>query len=462
MMPIKWKKSGQSIPGSPATGLRSWGGAPGSPATGLRRWGGIPGSPATGLRRWGGIPGSPATGLRSWRSLLLVGAASLAVASLLTACQQLTGTLTVDFVYVTSARATGPDQYGVVDVFEINSESGRMRQIPTSPFPSGGRNPVAEVVAPSNNTLYVVNRDDNTIVQFAIGNDGKLYPQNTVNTPGIFPVATTIQGKNLIVADTFQPLPTCSPASPCAGSIAAWPIKSDDSLDTQNPFVNTGINANYWPLSAPGAASDVVTPTAVAASGSNVFVAAYDVTTNAGYVFGFAVNSNSLAPLNGGVPTPAGIHPSAITVDPSGNYLYVTDFDGNAVLSYSISGGVLAPVSGSPFASGNQPAAIVIASSGKLAYVANSLDSNITAYSLSAGSLTKIATFATDTQPVAIGIDPGLNQYLYTANFLANTVSGFKIDTSTGTLINSQFSPSSSNPNPTAVAAIPHGAAVTK
>src|SRR6185437_6947700 len=145
------------------------------------------------------------------------------------------------------------------------------------------------------------------------------------------------------------------------------------------------------------------------ASGSNVFVAAYDVTTNAGYVFGFAVNSNSLAPLNGGVPTPAGIHPSAITVDPSG--------------------GALAPVSGSPFASGNQPAAIVIASSGKLAYVANSLDSNITAYSVSAGSLTKIATFATDTQPVAIGIDPGLNQWLYTANFLANTVSGFKIDT---------------------------------
>ena len=30
---------------------------PGSPATGLRRWGGKPGSPATGLHRWGGKPG---------------------------------------------------------------------------------------------------------------------------------------------------------------------------------------------------------------------------------------------------------------------------------------------------------------------------------------------------------------------------------------------------------------------
>jgi 6-phosphogluconolactonase len=434
MMPIKWKKSGQAMTGSPATGLR----------------------------RWGVITGSPARGLRSWHSLLLVAAASLGVASLLTACQQLTGTLTVDFVYVTCARGAGPDQYGVVNVFEINSESGRMRQIPTSPFPSGGRNPVAEVVAPSNNTLYVVNRDDNTIVQFAIGNDGKLYPQNTVNTPGIFPVATTVLGKNLIVADTYQPLPTCSPASPCAGSIAAWPIKSDDSLDTQNPFVNAGLNANYWPLKVPGSTGDVVTPTAITASGNNVYVAAYDVTANTGYIFSFAVSTNSLTPLNGGVPTPAGMHPSAIAADSTGSYLYVTDFDSNDVLAYSISGSALAPIAGSPFAAGNQPAAIVIAKSGKMAYVANSLDSNITAYSVSGGSLTKIATFATDTQPVAIGIDPGLNQYLYTANFLSNTVSGFRIDANTGGLVNSQFSPSSANPNPTAVAAIPHGAAVTK
>ncbi|MGD0522152.1 MAG: hypothetical protein ABSA48_12915 [Terracidiphilus sp.] len=62
--------------------------------------------------------------------LLLVSAASLLVASLVTAC----GTLTVDFVFVTSSKAAGASQYGEVDVFEVNSESGQMRQIPTSPF----------------------------------------------------------------------------------------------------------------------------------------------------------------------------------------------------------------------------------------------------------------------------------------------------------------------------------------
>lgn len=404
--------------------------------------------------------GRETTGLRRWRGLLLVTAASLAVASLLTACSQLTATLTVDFVYVTSSLGAGPNQYGQVDVFEINSESGRMRQIPTSPFPSGGRKPVSEVVSSDKSTLFIANSDDNSIVQFTIGNDGKLYPQNTVNTPGVFPVSITISGSTLFVADTYQPLPTCSSASPCTGSIAAYPILKDDSLDRNHPFVNGTLDTNYWPLPVPGAAADVVAPTAITASGSTVYVAAWDTTANTGYVFGFSVNGTSLAPINNGVPFAAGIHPSAITVDPSGAYVYVTDMSGNHVLGYSIaSTGALAPLAGSPFPAGNQPVAIVVDAHTKFAYVANSLDSTITGYSIASGSLKAIATFGTDTQPVAIGIDPNLNEFLYTANFLGNSVSGFRIDSNSGSLVSSQFSPSKANANLTAVAAIPHGSA---
>jgi 6-phosphogluconolactonase (cycloisomerase 2 family) len=142
--------------------------------------------------------------------LLLVSAASLLAASLVTAC----GTLTTDFVFVTTSKAAGPNNYGEIDVFEINSQSGVMRQIPTSPFPSGGRNPVAEAISSDQFNLYVVNQDDNSIVQFAIGNDGKVYPQNTSNTPGIYPLAVAISGTSLYVVDTFQPLPICSNADP--------------------------------------------------------------------------------------------------------------------------------------------------------------------------------------------------------------------------------------------------------
>ena len=187
--------------------------------------------------------------------LVLVSVVSLLAAGLVTAC----GTLTVDFVFVASSKAAGPNNYGEIDVFEINSESGRMRQIPASPFPSGGRYPVAEAVSADNTTLYVVNQDDNIIVQFIIGNDGKLYPQNTVNTPGSLPACAHRHGKYLFVADTYQPLPSCSTAAPCSGSVAVFPIltAARHRLSSRQPpmlgpaAVNTGISASYWPLTLP-------------------------------------------------------------------------------------------------------------------------------------------------------------------------------------------------------------------
>jgi 6-phosphogluconolactonase len=398
--------------------------------------------------------------------LLAVSAASLLAASFLSACS----TLTVDFVYVTSAKAAGPNNYGEVNVYEINSESGRMRQITTSPFPSGGRNPVAEAVSPDEADLYVVNEDDNSIVQFIIGNDGKLYPQNTVNTPGIFPIGTAVSGSFLYVVDTFQPLPTCSPASPCSGSVAVFPIldkahaaaltpaQPADTLGT--PVVNTAISASYWPLSlAGGAASDVFLPTAitVASSGPYVYVAGSDSTTHIGYVFGFTAGSDGTLTLIPGFPVAVGTHPSAIASDASGAFLYVADSAQNLVYGFQINGGALAALSSSPFATGGLPSAILLDANAKYAFVANGQDSNLTVYSVSSGNLSRLGSYTTGTQPVAIGIDPSLNQYLFTANFLGNNVSGFQLNSSNGSLLNSQFSPSASNANPTAVAAITHG-----
>jgi len=201
-----------------------------------------------------------------------------------------------------------------------------------------------------------------------------------------------------------------------------------------------------------------VAPTAVNAvpGGANVFVAAYDTTARTGYIFGFASSSGMLTPLNGGAPFPAGTHPSAITSDPSGTYLYVTDVAQGNILGFAINSGNLTPLSGSPFPAGGQPSAIAIDAASKFAMVANAQDSTVTTYSVSGGSLTRIGTFATGLQPVAIGIDPSLNQYIYTANFLGNTVSGFQLDPNAGTLLNTQFSPFKANTEPTAVAAIPH------
>ncbi len=399
--------------------------------------------------------------------LLLVSAVGLLVAGLMTACQ----TLTVDFVFVASSKAAGPNNYGEIDVFEINSESGGMRQIPTSPFPSGGRDPVAEAVSSDNTNLYVVNQDDNSIVQFIIGNDGKLYPQNTVNTPGIFPLSIAVNGSNLFVLDTYQPLPTCSTAAPCSGSVAVFGITPSNNNPPSDqlgaPLVNPSLGTNYWPLSLTGSnASHVIVPTAlnVLASGATLYVTAYDSTASpaVGYIFGFSIGAGgTLTPLNGGVPLPAGVHPSGVASDSTNSFLYISDFATGQVLAYAINGGSLTPLSGSPFQAGNQPAAIVVDPKYPYAYVANSLDSTVTAFSIGGGgALSNLGTYSTGTQPVAIGIDPSTNHFLFTANYLGNgvsgTVSGFELNTTAGTLVNSQNSPSLANAFPTSVAAIPH------
>jgi len=415
--------------------------------------------------------------------LLLASAASLTIAGLFTACSS----LTTDFVYVTSSKAAGPNNYGQIDVFEINQESGSMRQIPTSPFPSGGRNPVAEAVSADQFNLYVANQDDNTIVQFVIGNDGKVYPQNTVNTPGIFPLAVAVNGTNLFVVDTYQPLPICSTADPCSGSVAVLPITVGSGTppsDTLGSPVANG-DLQYTPLclsgyvqstatqtwGCQGAEPDVIVPTAinVPGSGSYAFVTAYDstVTPNRGYIFSFAVSSGgALTPT--GVPHDMGVGSSGLGVRPTaiasaGAYLFVTDSINGIVAGYSAASGVLTLIGDTP--TGSQPSAVIADPQYPYVYVANSLDNTVSAYSMSNGALTNLGTYSTGTQPVAIGIDPSTNHFLYTANYLGSgvigTVSGFELSSTAGTLVNSDNSPFTANAQPTAVVAIPHGGSKT-
>jgi 6-phosphogluconolactonase len=425
--------------------------------------------------------------------LVLVSAVSLVAAATVTACGAFTNTLTADFVYVTSSKAAGPNNYGEIDVMEVDYESGRLRHIPTSPFPSGGRDPVAEAVAPNFLNLYVVNEDDNSVVQFAIGNDGKLYPQNTINTPGVFPLAVAVSGSHMYVADTYQPLPTCSPAQPCSGSVAVFPLTSTGAPGAA--VGNPSGNINYWPLTAPCSPTDVLTPSAINAadSGRYVFVTAYDTTAAAanaaasmsscdvsgagtaptGYLFMFAANSNGTLTAVKGSPyaiaepgtSGAGVQPSAIASDVNG-HVYVTDYAGAVqlpegarnVYAYTIASGAITQVSGSPFSAGNQPAAIAVDSAGSYAYVANSLDNTITAFTIKGGALSSFGTSATSTQPVAILVDPNTDHFVYAANYLASSVSGYQLMTGGGapTLVVTQNTPYTVDAQSTAMTAIPH------
>ena len=406
--------------------------------------------------------------------ITLVSAIALIVATLFTACS----TLTVGFMFV----ATNKQTPGQIEVYEVNSESGVLRTIPTSPFPSGGRNPVAEVPSPDSKNLYVVNEDDNNVVQFGIGTDGKLYPQSTVNTPGSFPLAAAVNSADtyLYGVDTLQPVAGCSLTNACPGDVFVCPVNSDGSLGT--PVDGTNQCTNYYPLQLTTSdTTTVLTPTAlnITADGKYLYVTAYNATTSRGYLFAFTANSDgTLTSLNGNAPyllesqsaslsTPAPLlEPVALVSDSGSQFLYVVDKLTNQVATYTLTNGALSSTAPATIATtsltaptGNQPSAITFA--GNFLYVSNSLDSTVNGYSISSGSLTGIGTYATDTNPIAIAGDPRKVGFLYTVNFLGGSLSGFQINSTSGALINTKNSPYASTVQPTAIAGIPHGGTTT-
>jgi 6-phosphogluconolactonase (cycloisomerase 2 family) len=87
-----------------------------------------------------------------------------------------------------------------------------------------------------------------------------------------------------------------------------------------------------------------------------------------------------------GSPFAAGTNPSAVTVSPNGQFLYVAN-DGGNVSAYTITTGtgVLTPVAGSPFPAGANPVALTIEPNGEFLYVANG-GGNVSAYAIATGT----------------------------------------------------------------------------
>ncbi|HEV2463690.1 MAG TPA: beta-propeller fold lactonase family protein [Acidobacteriaceae bacterium] len=387
---------------------------------------------------------------------LLAAAVSLGIGLGIISCGQ---SNTIDYLYVT-ANKQNPGQ---ISVYRVDQLSGALSQIADSPYPSGGRDPVAEVTSPNGANLYVANHDDNTIVEFAIGTDAKLYPQHTYQTPGTEPNSMAINqaGTLLFVLDTYQA--TYSDANPGPGALVVYPINKDGSLGTN---VANG-SLPYWPVE--------FNPTTVNVTANGSF--AYVANTNAsapagtidaqrGTVSGFSVGSGGVltALYSAANPLPyAGVQPSASASEPTSRFLYVTDAASNQMYAYTIgTNGTLTPLINGPFTTGTYPDAITIDPSGTYIYVANYNSSTISSFQISqsTGSPSALAgatSYATDTGPTCILVDPAFGRYLFTSNFLGNTVTGYKLNPNSGALTGTENSPYPSAGQPTCAAAVSHG-----
>jgi DNA-binding beta-propeller fold protein YncE len=329
------------------------------------------------------------TNLKRLGKRLLAAASTAGLSLLLLSCG---ASNTVDYLYVTS-NLLNPGQ---INVYEVDSESGALKQIADSPYPSGGRNPVDEVAAPSGKYLYVANHDDNTIVQFAIGTDGKLYPQTTTTTPGTEPVALAINssGTALYVLDYYAPAapgqPSFTDLNPGPGALIAYPLNTGGTLGTP---LSVG-TANYFPVQC--------FPTNLTITPNGNFV--YVTNTN-------AVVVTTSPPVTGTVPILPASCPASGTIS-----------------AFSVSASAVAPVSGSPFSTGtgSEPTGILADPGNGSIYVTDSRLNQLYTFSIqSSGALSLAATAGTGTMPMGgtIITNTSSGKYLYVTNYTDGSVS---------------------------------------
>jgi 6-phosphogluconolactonase (cycloisomerase 2 family) len=383
---------------------------------------------------------------------------SLAMALGVTACSN---DYTVSYVYMTTAKTL---PHGLINAYQVDYQSGYLYILADSPIDAGGRDTVGLVVAPNNLFLYTVNNFDSDVVDFAIGTDGKLYPQHTYNIAGSLPTAAAIDaaGKFLYVTYTYQNNANGSelytPANPGPGGISIFPINSDNTLGTP-----TSVNVGRNPVAI-----------TTSASGNYVYVLEQD-SASSGNLLGFAENPSTGAltalpgvTINAGnVPSTgfaSGPNPSGILEDATASHLYVADQSLSQVATYSISNGVPTLVGTTPTDAG--PMGMAFDLSHKYlyvtAYTANALDG----FTIGANGVpvrsTVAATVQTGTGPTCVTISgspsnarPTHAEYLYTSNQLSNNLTGEQLNQGDGSLAQILGAPFGGSGLPTCAVTVP-------
>lgn len=408
----------------------------------------ISGSMATGLRFRGGLG-----------RLFVVSAIGLIVATFLAACQL----VTIDYVFVASSSGTAKGPNGQIDTFAADSQSGALRK-GAATVSSGGVNPVAMAISGDYTNLYVAHAGSNTVVHFSVAPNGVLSAKDSVTLSGP-PVALAVNsaGTDLYVV-----------SGTTTATLSEYALSSG----------TIGSPTAQIALQIPGFATDAVVPTGVAVLANNaqiqgnaVYATVYDQsaynpggtttsTAHPGWIFGFAIGSGGALTASAGSPYEAGVKPSAVASDPTDRFVYVTDYASNQLIGYGIhAGSVLSFLINGPFRTGNEPAAVAIDPRGKFMYVANALDSSVSAFVIDLSTGTPSAAVnptgssinSTDTQPLGLAIDPALGRFVYTANFIGDSVSGFRLDPNAGNLSPAQATPYPSDAKPTAIVIVPHG-----
>jgi 6-phosphogluconolactonase len=318
-----------------------------------------------------------------------------------------------------TAYVTTPLNNGVT-AFRLNSNTGNLDQILGSPYPTG-ISPSAIRVHPSGKFVYVANAGEDSISLYKVGSDGAL-AEVTPRT------ATGKQPAELLMDPAGSFLFAVNSAD---NTITAYSIDAGSGAlqkTANSPYATSG----FTPLKG-----------AITSSGKFLFVA----NSNSSSISGFATDSSGgLTPVPHS-PITVGNEPNWIAIDPSGKFLYVANLQDGTFSGFSIDGntGELSGMSGSPFGVANTStatvpiSAVAVDASGKYLYV-TSLGSGNNVYGYAVDSNSGVPTTPISGSPFAAGsaaafiVSDTTGSLLFVGNQTSNTVSGFKITASSGVL----------------------------
>jgi hypothetical protein len=274
---------------------------------------------------------------------------------------------------------------------------------------------------------------------YAAGNNGEIaaFPINGINSAPGTPVTTLGPASSVgMVQVGGEFLYASDPQNASGPSIDAWTINVPTGALTA---------VSGWPfVLAPSAE-----PKGLAAAQGDEPAGEFLYAADTGTIDALVLNSGTQGPvaLVPGSPFASGTN-VYLTVDPRSRFVFAADEDPpGGVLAFTInpSTGVLSAVPGSPFAIGSNSnpvsvGQIAVDPSGNFVYVTLPATGQVAGFSIDAASglLTPVpgSPFAAESGAFAIAVhSAGVNSlYLFVANRMANSISGYSINATTGVL----------------------------
>lgn len=312
--------------------------------------------------------------------------------------------LHAQYVYVTNGSAYAGDSS--VSAFSIGP-LGVLTPIKGSPFSTGKKAQYSSSIAldPAGQFAYVVNSQtsgDDAITSFSIASDGALtlLGNPITNLLGANSVGVDPTGQFAYVTDFFN------------YEVSGYTIGSNGALTLI------------------GTTTAGTQPTAVAfdPAGQFAFVANWGSKSIWVYTIG---SSGTLTLIQ---TIAAGKEPNSLAVDPTADFIYVADTTGKCISGYSYSSSGLTLVPGSPFKTKMYPWAVTVDPTGGFVYaVGQAIEGGgvVYAYSIeSTGALKPVPKspfkMVTPGFPSAVGVDPS-GQFVYAVDEQNAEVFGYSI-----------------------------------